>query len=99
VKDYYNHRSGLKGHVADSSWHPSNIASTLFNYNQYLKEIEDMHKEEVRTAPIVLKISDKTVKTTVEGAMQDMLNRTMSQGDRIRRIDANVAAIKKKLGI
>lgn len=99
VSDYYNHRTGLKGHAADSSWHPNNIAATLFNYNKYLKETEDMQKEEVRNAPIVLKIGDKTVKTDVEGAMQDMLNRTMAQGDKLRKMDAKLDKIVKKLGI
>jgi hypothetical protein len=39
VDDYYAHRSGLVGHVPDTSWHPDDIAETVFDYPTW----EDAH--------------------------------------------------------
>lgn len=35
VADYYAHRSGLAGHVADPTWHPADIDSTVFDYDAW----------------------------------------------------------------
>lgn len=35
--DYFAHRSGLAGHVADATWHPSDITSTIFKYATWLE--------------------------------------------------------------
>jgi hypothetical protein len=47
VEDYYAHRSGLKGHVADNSWHPADIDSTVFDYPAWTKET-DMNEDQIR---------------------------------------------------
>ena len=39
VADYYAHRSGLAGHVADTSWHPTDIDSTIFDYAAWEAEV------------------------------------------------------------
>ena len=38
LDDYYQHRTGLKGHYKDPSWFPANIRSTIFDLNAYIKE-------------------------------------------------------------
>ena len=35
--DYYAHRSGLAGHVPDPTWHPADIAGTIFKYATWLE--------------------------------------------------------------
>lgn len=35
VADYYEHRSGLKGHADDPSWHPADIDATVFDYHAW----------------------------------------------------------------
>jgi hypothetical protein len=35
--DYFAHRSGLVGHVSDPTWHPADIAGTIFKYAQWLE--------------------------------------------------------------
>lgn len=42
VADYYAHRSGLSGHVADTSWHPTDIDSTIFDYSAWKAGQDDM---------------------------------------------------------
>jgi hypothetical protein len=37
VSDYYAHKSGLSGHVADPTWHPEDIRATIFNYSNWVK--------------------------------------------------------------
>jgi len=37
VNDYYAHKSGLSGHVADPTWHPDPIKPTIFNFANWLK--------------------------------------------------------------
>jgi hypothetical protein len=41
VSDYYAHKSGLVGHAADTSWHPADIDSTIFNYPAWVRAQED----------------------------------------------------------
>lgn len=41
VADYYAHRSGLSGHVADNTWHPADIDSTIFDYPAWVAGQED----------------------------------------------------------
>lgn len=41
VEDYYAHRSGLKGHAPDTSWHPADIDSTVFDYPAFIAAQED----------------------------------------------------------
>lgn len=41
IADYYAHRNGLAGHAADTSWHPDDIASTIFDYDAW-KADQDM---------------------------------------------------------
>lgn len=41
VADYYSHRSGLANHVADNTWHPADIDSTIFDYPAWLAAKED----------------------------------------------------------
>ena len=41
ISDYYAHRSGLKGHAADTSWHPDDIDSTIFDFPAWQREQED----------------------------------------------------------
>lgn len=38
VADYKAHRTGLVGHLPDPTWHPKNIASTVFDYQTYLED-------------------------------------------------------------
>ena len=45
VADYYAHRSGLKGHAPDPSWHPRDIDATVFNYPAWT-EAHDMTPEQ-----------------------------------------------------
>lgn len=40
VRDYYEHKTGLAGHTADTSWHPADIDSTVFDYPAWLEENE-----------------------------------------------------------
>jgi hypothetical protein len=35
--DYFAHRSGLAGHVSDPTWHPADIAGTIFKYAPWLE--------------------------------------------------------------
>lgn len=35
--DYYSHRTGLAGHLSDSTWHPRDIAGTIFKYAPWLE--------------------------------------------------------------
>lgn len=46
VADYYNHRSGLSGHVADNTWHPDDIDSTIFDFEEWEREMEDGMRDE-----------------------------------------------------
>lgn len=45
VEDYYAHRSGLKGHAPDPTWHPADIDSTVFDYPAWLED-QDMSPEQ-----------------------------------------------------
>lgn len=52
VDDYYNFRSGLAGHVADHTWHPADIDSTVFDYDAWLEAhmpLNDDDKAAVRS--------------------------------------------------
>jgi hypothetical protein len=46
VADYYNHRSGLSGHVPDTTWHPDDIDSTIFDFEEWEREMEDVMRDE-----------------------------------------------------
>ena len=37
IEDYYEHRSALSGHASDPSWHPADIAKTIFNLHKFVK--------------------------------------------------------------
>lgn len=41
VADYYGHRSGLAGHVADNTWHPIDIDSIIFDYPAWVAGQEE----------------------------------------------------------
>ena len=36
IEDYYNHRTGLKGHLPAGGWFPKDIRATIFNLNAYI---------------------------------------------------------------
>ena len=61
VADYYAHRSGLAGHVADSSWHPADIDSTIFNYSAWAQA-----QEEIVTPEDIDKIAAAVVKRLLD---------------------------------
>jgi hypothetical protein len=66
VSDYYNHRSGLSGHVADNTWHPADIDSTIFDYPAFLRS-----KEDQVTPEDIDKIADKVADRLLEKLAQD----------------------------
>jgi hypothetical protein len=37
VSDYYDHKSGLSGHLADPTWHPDPIKPTIFDYAAWVE--------------------------------------------------------------
>lgn len=41
IADYLGKRSGLVGHIADLTWHPKNIDATVFDFEAWLREMED----------------------------------------------------------
>ena len=41
IADYYAHRSGLSGHAADNTWHPDDIDSTIFDFAEWERDLED----------------------------------------------------------
>lgn len=41
IDDYYHHRTGLAGHAADGSQHPADIDSTIFDFQEWEREMED----------------------------------------------------------
>lgn len=45
--DYLNHRSGLSGHVADPTWHPADIAGTIFKYARWLEANMQISKKQM----------------------------------------------------
>lgn len=47
VEDYYAHRSGLVGHVSDTSWHPPNIDSTVFDYPFWISQEDALTPEDL----------------------------------------------------
>lgn len=44
VADYYAHRSGLKGHAPDNTWHPADIDSTVFDYAEWSDDMPEYLK-------------------------------------------------------
>lgn len=53
ISDYYNHRSGLVGHVADPTWHPKDINATIFKYSDWLEanmQLSDAQIDKIATA-------------------------------------------------
>lgn len=62
--DYYNHRSGLSGHVHDPTWHPANITSTIFRYGPWLEANMQLTKRQVdriANAVVAKLLDEKTV--------------------------------------
>jgi hypothetical protein len=41
VADYYAHRDGLAGHRTDPTWHPKDIDSTVFDFDEWEREMEE----------------------------------------------------------
>lgn len=46
VDDYYAHRDGLAGHAHDGTWHPDNIKATVFDFEQWEKEMDTLDAED-----------------------------------------------------
>jgi hypothetical protein len=46
VEDYYNHLGGLVGYDPDESWFPDNIDATIFDYDAYLEELNDVQLQD-----------------------------------------------------
>ena len=47
IADYYDHRTGLKGHATDPTWHPKNIDATVFDYDAWT-EVHEMTPEQAK---------------------------------------------------
>lgn len=41
IDDYYGHRTGLVGHLLDPGWYPNDIDATIFDFEAWLREMED----------------------------------------------------------
>lgn len=41
IDDYYNHRTGLVGHLLEPGWYPKNIDATVFDFEAWLRVQED----------------------------------------------------------
>jgi hypothetical protein len=58
VADYYAHRSGLKGHAPDPTWHPVDIDSTVFDYNAWEANREMSPDDKAQLDRIEKKLDD-----------------------------------------
>lgn len=84
VADYYAHRSGLSGHVADSSWHPADIDSTIFDYPAWVAEQED-------------KVDDATIEKIANAAAKALLATRVDLGEKGAKDDRSVEQVLKEL--
>ena len=46
ISDYYNHRTGLVGHLLEPGWYPKDIDATVFDFEAWLSKQEDEMKPE-----------------------------------------------------
>lgn len=86
IRDYYNHRTGLKGHARDHSWFPPDIDATVFDFDEWENE---MKKEEVASAPITMLVGpdNKPKKVTLQNVLRDLEGTQDVQGKQLAEIN------------
>lgn len=99
VSDYYAGRSGLAGHVADPTWHPADIDSTIFDYPRWLEEHEMTPEQDARLAAIEKRAAEtfsliERLAAAEQKRATDELKRDRSSWKR----EAALAAEVKRLG-
>lgn len=99
VSDYYAGRSGLAGHVADPTWHPADIDSTIFDYDAWTEEHEMTPEQDARLAAIEKRAAEtfsliERLAAAEQKRATDELKRDRSSWKR----EAALAAEVKRLG-
>lgn len=96
IRDYYNGRTGLVGHLRDSSWHPDNIDATIFDFEEWENE---MKKEELASAPIVMLVGpDDSPKTVpLQSVLRDLEGTQDRHGSRLDDIETKLDDMELKL--
>lgn len=100
VSDYYAHKTGLVGHYSDSSWHPADIAATVFQYfSQSAPKEDDMPTPQDLLAAKIG--GDATVKDALNAildlqhAMAEMRQHTVDRDNALAdQLDAVMAEVK-----
>lgn len=77
VRDYYDFKSGLAGHLPDFTWHPADIDSTIFDYDAWLEATMPLNDADAaRIRAIVREELD---------AAEDRIKYTAPSGDKVSR--------------
>ncbi len=82
VSDYYEHKSGLVGHAPDTSWHPSNIDATIFDYDAWKEENGD---DMPYTEEELYRIVRKGVRDETKGFREGSKNRDAKLREALKR--------------
>lgn len=77
IADYYDHRTGLKGHAQDPTWHPADIDATVFDYPAWAEEHEmtpEQAQQLADTLDIVSRIETRTLRQAqrIAGLVRDV---------------------------
>lgn len=89
IADYYAHKTGLSGHAADTSQHPADIDSTIFDFQEWEREMEDAMGVQLDDD---IYRDDRTV--TVRGVLQRIDKFLQTNADRQRALLDALAAIR-----
>lgn len=76
IEDYYHHRTGLKGHAADNSWHPPDIDSTIFDYRTYTEAHMPLNDEDLDK---VQERAELAAKNAVEAMLPAIVKAIMNE--------------------
>ena len=87
----HNGLAYLAGHVADNTWHPADIDSTIFNYSAWVQAQEDIVTEDD-----IQKIAEATAKATVSALLAADLFPKRDDIDRTVREALRSASAKAK---
>ena len=89
VQDYYAHRDGMAGHGPDNTWHPEDIRSTIFDFEDWAnKQEEDMPLSEHdlrQIRQIVHEESQQVIEKAIPDIAAKVMNETVNKdGDTTR---------------
>lgn len=93
IADYYNHRTGLAGHAADTSWHPSSIDATVFDYYAWLAKKKELDMNPVQRTRVSLEAGLKDLSAAASQLRQVPASRRVAFTQRAK-LAAAIAAVR-----